>query len=55
MLTQRAGSSRVSREATCTLWLAQLPAKEKQSRLRGSEAASHGVHPRPLVSALTPR
>lgn len=37
MLARRTAGSKVSREATCALWLAQFPAEEKQGRLEGPE------------------
>ena len=37
MLARRTAGSKVPREATCALWLAQFPAEEKQGRLEGPE------------------
>ena len=55
MLAWRTVGRKVPREAACALWLAQLPAKEKQGGLEGSSAVPCGAHTRPPVSALTPR
>lgn len=52
MLAWRAGCSRVSKEATCALRLAQLPVEEKQGG-GGAPAAPLRAHPGPPVSALT--
>ena len=49
MLARRTAGSKVPREATCALWLAQFPAEEKQGRLEGPEAMpSLRGAPRPI-------